>query len=51
MGIRGRVVHGVVLLDDSDALPDGTVVHVEPVDVDEEQSPEEGETLSEMLIR
>lgn len=32
MEIRGRVSGGVIVLDDSNALPDGTVVRVEPVE-------------------
>ncbi len=32
MDIRGKVSGGVVVLEDSDALPDGTVVRVEPVE-------------------
>ena len=32
MGILGRVKGGVVVLDDSDALPEGTVVRVEAVE-------------------
>ena len=31
MEILGRVAYGVVLLDDSNALTDGTLVRVEPV--------------------
>ncbi len=65
MGVRGRVKGGVVVLDDSGSLPDGTVVRVEPVEDAEpakaaEQAPEtnpegmaedprEGPTLYESL--
>jgi hypothetical protein len=35
MDIRGRVKGGVVVLDDPEALPEGSVVHVEPVEAAE----------------
>ncbi len=51
MGIRGRVKGGVVVLDDSGSLPEGTVVHVEPVEVAEPpgaaEEPEAGEERSD----
>ncbi len=50
MEIRGKVSHGVVILDKSDALPDGTVVRVEAVQepaLEEADPPQEGKTLAE----
>ncbi len=49
MDILGRVKDGVVILDDSNTLRDGTVVRVEPVETDEAH--EEGASLSEKLLR
>ncbi len=49
MEILGRVAYGVVLLDHSNALPDGTVVRVEPVEADGAR--EKGASLSEKLLR
>ncbi len=49
MDIRGRVSQGVVILDDSHVLPDGTVVRVEPLEDAEARPP--GLTLAEKLCR
>ena len=49
MVVRGRVNGGVVVLDDSKAIPDGTVVRVEPVVEDEPSRP--GETVWAMMRR
>ncbi len=49
MEIRGKVSHGVVILDDTNALPDGTVVRVEPVA--EEEASQAGETVWAMMRR
>ncbi len=52
MDIRGKVSHGVVILDDTTALPDGTVVRVVPVEADEgDEAHQEGASLSEKLLR
>ena len=50
MKIRGKVSRGVVILDDGNVLPDGTVVRVEPLaepDSARGQSP----SLAEKLCR
>lgn len=49
MEIRGKVSNGVVVLDDSGALPDGTVVRVEPVE--EAEASQGGESVGAMLRR
>jgi hypothetical protein len=49
MVVRGRVSGGVVVLDDANALPEGALVRVEPVEADE--SREQGGSLSEKLLR
>ncbi len=49
MGILGKVKGGVVILDDSNTLTDGTVVHVEPVG--EEEASQAGETVWAMMRR
>ncbi|MCX7011527.1 MAG: hypothetical protein NTW86_02980 [Candidatus Sumerlaeota bacterium] len=36
MPLRGHVEHGVVVLDEAVSLPEGSLVHVEPVDAEEE---------------
>ncbi len=52
MDIRGKVSGGVVVLEDSNALPDGTVVRVEPVEdrAGAVKAPEGEQSLSEMLL-
>ncbi len=52
MDIRGKVSGGVVVLEDSNALPDGTVVRVEPVEDKAAalKAPEGEQSLSEMLL-
>ena len=47
MDILGRVSGGVVVLNDSKALPDGTVVRVEPVQDVKARAP--GPSLAEKL--
>ncbi len=49
MGILGRVKDGVVVLDEPRALPDGTVVRVEPVA--KEEASQAGETVWAMMRR
>ncbi len=49
MGILGKVKGDVVILDDSNALTDGTVVRVEPVG--EEEAPQSGEPVGVMMRR
>ncbi len=52
MGIRGKVSGGVVVLHDPNALPEGTVVRVEPVEAGASvvKAPEGEQSLSEMLL-
>ena len=51
MVIRGRVKDGVVVLDESASLPEGTVVRVEPVeDKAAVKAPEGEQSLSEILL-
>ena len=45
MVYTGRVQNGVVVLEDGQKLPDGTVVRVEPIEAAEDQTP----TLYEQL--
>jgi hypothetical protein len=47
MVYRGRVKDGVVVLDDPAALPEGTVVFVEPAEPAESPEPELPKTLLE----
>lgn len=47
MEIRGKVNGGAVILDEPGALPDGTVVRVDPVE--EAEAPPAAESLGEML--
>lgn len=49
MTYQGKVVNGVVVLENGAELPDGTVVRVEPVDEKRESS--KGSTLGERLLR
>lgn len=52
MGVRGRVKGGVVVLDTSGSLPEGTVVRVEPVEDKggAVKAPEGEQSLSEILL-
>ena len=52
MVVRGRVKGGVVVLDDSGSLPEGTVVRVEPVEdkAAAVKAPEGEQSLAEMLL-
>ena len=47
MTYRGKVANGVVVLEDPQALPEGTVVAVEPV----KELTEDSESLPAMLLR
>ena len=49
MDVLGKIKGGAVILDEPGALPDGTVVRVEPVEADGAR--EEGASLSEKLLR
>ena len=52
MDILGKVSEGVVILRDPKALPDGTVVRVEPVEdkAAAVKAPEGQQSLSELLL-
>ena len=47
MTYKGTVTNGVVVLEDPKALPDGTVVTVEPTP----ERKEDGDSLAAMLLR
>lgn len=49
MDVLGKVSGGVVILNDSNALPDGTVVRVEPVQ--DAEAPTAEPRLAEKLCR
>ncbi len=49
MEVIGRVSGGVVILKDTDVLPDGTLVRVEPVE--DAKAERDGPTLAEKLCR
>lgn len=51
MTYRGKVTNGVVVLEDPKALPEGSVVKVEPVDAAEAEDREALRALSEKLLR
>ncbi|MHC4200554.1 MAG: hypothetical protein ACYSU0_11225 [Planctomycetota bacterium] len=52
MVVRGKVKGGVVVLDKSGSLPEGTVVRVEPVEdkAAAVKAPEGEQSLAEMLL-
>ena len=49
MTYRGRVKNGVIVLDDSAALPDGTEVQIEPVNGGDEEGPTLAERLQNVI--
>ena len=49
MTYRGRVKNGVIVLDDSAALPDGTEVQIEPVNGEDERGPTLAERLKDVI--
>jgi hypothetical protein len=51
MTYKGKVTNGVVVLEDPKALPEGTVVAVEPIGAAEAEDREALRALSEKLLR
>ena len=49
MTYRGRVKNGVIVLDDSASLPDGTEVQIEPVNGEDERGPTLAERLKDVI--
>ncbi len=49
MTYRGRVKNGVIVLDDSAALPEGTEVEIEPVNGEDERGPTLAERLQDVI--
>jgi len=49
MTYRGRVKNGVIVLDDSAALPDGTEVQIEAVNGEDKDGPTLAERLQDVI--